>query len=263
MKKFQTKQYISLYELIAVGITLSTQTSMNLKNIQTTAVGKLTNNLGERTIAVLKGYFKDTSTQDTYNNLYKLFMIKEENNAPALKDNIKDLLVLLSKKYNDDIVYFINEGQEIIDNYSSSYNTTNEMLLKGGELLIKIDTIIQQTYDRYSKLLTLYQNDIDDLIGTIESVETEEGQASSNAKNFFNDTPQSEDDSFDAPDYASSVSLAKNEGSNLITRRRHENREYLIDLLDKVQTKYRNILDDWSKHFEKLFILRYNISEEE
>lgn len=100
-------------------------------------------------------------------------------------------------------------------------------------------SILRQTYKRYTLLLKLYDDTRNKLLDPIKS---ETGLDSR-----FNDTPQDEG-AFDDATHNTNVSQTKGIVKN--------DRDTIIERIDDITKKYRNLLHDWSDEFRGIFIER-------
>lgn len=88
------------------------------------------------------------------------------------------------------------------------------------------------TYDRYQPVLVYYKSMQGKLMDAIKTSNTSR----------FNDTPETTGD-YTSVEHTTNISIAEtsNEGSTAMSR------------LHEVQKRYRNVMEDWSKEFEKFF----------
>lgn len=94
-----------------------------------------------------------------------------------------------------------------------------------------LSTIITDTYTKYSKLIDYYQNNIDKLMDPLMSI-TE-----------LNDTPQEILDIDDTESYVSTRQTTKTESQDRINR------------LNQLRYKLIDVYNEWSREFNKLFIV--------
>lgn len=150
-----------------------------------------------------------------------------------------------------------------IDATESDQNS--EILKKIILFAINWGNIINFTYEKYSILASLYDSSKNDLLLGIKSTMT--GSSSGNTSNTqnYNDTPQNENNNeiFGGDDYSSSINKSNGASSATATETRFDERELLIDRLEKIGSKYEKVILNWSNEFNKLFIFDINYEGED
>lgn len=182
-------------------------------------------------------------------------------------DYVNELFYNLMNRYMYDYVFAINKeytGASLFFNVPEAIR----------DLFGKIFNIMIYTYDKYAKLLSIYQNEEIDFLGklqrltsgTIDNTGTQRNAGSTNDFRKDNDTPQGSGD-FSDDTHASFVSSG-NAGSdftrtdNLTTTSstgEEWDSEYLMDKLKKIQDSYQNTMYNWVNEFRILFIEGGNV----
>ena len=103
-------------------------------------------------------------------------------------------------------------------------------------------SILTETYDYYHEVLGAYAAQKAHLLDRVG--------ASSGVTTKYNDTPQEGGD-YSSDPYLSSITHV--EGTTA------EDRDTPMARLHEIETLYRDVLDDWARRFDQLFILRSNI----
>lgn len=141
-------------------------------------------------------------------------------------------------------------------------------------------SILSNTYDKYSFLLSLYENKKDSLLTSLsDSVEIEgsgetssQNQSTSSGKAIFNDTPQNEysnEDSYETDKHSTNKSVSEgisngsssSSASSSETRTRTYDNQYLINRIDSIDKMYQDLLLRWSNEFSRLFTGVINYEE--
>lgn len=201
-----------------------------------------------------------------YRNLYKFCyeatlkeILEEKELNDILSLDMEEMIQVLS---NNELILSTyipdyNENKEI-------YNELNSLLINryAFELMLSIDYYkesnlenlknefikewcysfiarLRSTYKRYMLLLKLYEDSKNKLLLPITS--------ESSLDSRFNDTPQDEG-SFDDVQHNTNVSQSKGLQKN--------ERDTIIERIDDISKKYRNLLHDWSDEFRGIFIER-------
>lgn len=144
-----------------------------------------------------------------------------------LKPVLKDLILLNSDMgiaYRDWIVY-IEERPDLDD--QELFDEITEKVLR------KFSYVYNTTKDRYLALLDIYANQKANLLNKVES----------NTIQRYNDTPQNGGDWSD-DEHTSNITRIEN--SNDFTP--------LMDRINEIQNKLRNIQKDWEDEFKGIFI---------
>ena len=118
----------------------------------------------------------------------------------------------------------------------------------------KFITILLETYDRYSTLLSFYSSEKSNLMKALKETEKIEASSSMESESRFNDTPQNSQGqtSFNDDEHSTNQGWASNEGSSGAETTRNKDLEYTMDKLDRITRLYRNMLLDWSNVFSFL-----------
>lgn len=160
---------------------------------------------------------------------------KVENNEQVINVTpYSKLLRLIKNRFGNH--YFL-ECEEDFESINASYWFTLKPL---KDICDKFIGIIISTHDKYINILNAYQSNIDKLMQPLKS--------KVNAKNLFNDTPQSTDvvATIEENQYVTNLSKNVVESEN--------DSAYVIEKLKKLQDDYENVLFRWSEEFHTLFI---------
>ncbi len=106
-------------------------------------------------------------------------------------------------------------------------------------------SIWNRTKTKYDKLVTLYQNEQNDLLGKISTTR--------NDVNRFLDVAENAEDFLDDNKYATNIT--KNEGT--VT----QDAGTILQRLDEVRKLYYDVIARWVNEFESLFISHLNYEE--
>ena len=139
--------------------------------------------------------------------------------SPAvLKAHISDLLTLLYERYFDHYVFAI------------ASDTLDDAAHEIEKFQVELISIIDSTYERYAKLLSLYQSEYNKLLDGIKTTTTGVGR--------FNDTPQNITDGDEFGDNTHLTNITKS------TAEATSDADTKINRLDEIQRKFRNLLKD-------------------
>ena len=180
---------------------------------------------------------------------------------------VNELFYNLMNRYLNEYVFAINKqytGQSLFFNVPEAIR----------DFFGKIFNIMLYTYDKYSKLLSIYQNEENDFLGklqrltsgTIDNTGTQSMSGSTSDLRKDNDTPQG---SGDFSDDTHTSFISKGNGSSSTTRTdnltttsstgEEWDSEYLMDKLKKIQDSYQNTMYNWVNEFRILFIEGGNV----
>ena len=155
-----------------------------------------------------------------------------------------DLLNRIIERYWDEYVF---DSDELMDNPADILNYP-EILYKTRRFLGKFIDIINNTYEKYSAILSSYETSKAHLLDQLERVTT------GNDTRRENDTPQ------DGGDYADDNHTSYiNQGETSVTET-HDDTP-VIERLEKIQNLYQNTMLKWLNEFNDLFIEGGNIHE--
>ena len=152
----------------------------------------------------------------------------------TLKPHITDLLNLLYSRFYTHYVYG-TDGDTRNDLYGRKF----------VDFKNKVLSIIIQTYDRYAKMLDLYDSEKTKLLDGVKTTTTGVGR--------FNDTPQNITDGSEFGDNSHITNITKS------TAEAESDVDTKMARLDEISRKYRNLLKDWTNEFDGLFIEERNI----
>ena len=154
---------------------------------------------------------------------------------------INQLFYYLKLRYKNEFVLDLSfdfskewiNGYEYVSNFKLLENWSNDNKLEFKQaqqnFFIAFLSIINQTYDRYALILKTYDDNKADLLNKVESLTR------------FNDTPQDTGE-FSDDEHTTHITSTKNDFDTLMGR------------IDEIDRKYRNVLADWTREFESLFI---------
>lgn len=159
-------------------------------------------------------------------------------------------LQLIDNRIDDVFKLFVNRNW---DNYILTYKTFKkyedieviEIKKPSARIINNVLSILEMTKDRYIKLLDMYQASTSDLLAKLQR----SSSGSADNKTFTNVTPQTPAVNTEAWfEYVNNA--VKNISSASDTT--SEDKDYLIDKINSIQEKYRNVLKDWSNELNKL-----------
>ena len=113
-------------------------------------------------------------------------------------------------------------------------------------------SILINTYNKYSLIIGKYETLKDGILDGITVTVDEDGTVDSTQR--FNDTPQSYDEdgeTFIDADYTSNVNIGNASNSRNVTT--VDDRELLVERLNKVQNQLNDLYLSWSNEFTRLF----------
>ena len=157
-----------------------------------------------------------------------------------------------------------------IDDYCARYNTPsitatpeevtaikNDAVRK---FLIALANVMNFTYEKYSLILDAYDVSKTDLLAGVKSTVEAYSSGANSGDQRFNDTPQNENTGgiYNGDNYNTTVTKSSGTSSATATETRFDDRELLIDRLEKIGNKYESILLRWSNEFNKLFMMEVN-----
>ena len=125
--------------------------------------------------------------------------------------------------------------------------------------------VLDNTYNKYDKLLSLYEakkNNLMDGMGFHEVNEYGRTDTGS-GKSRFNDTPQNYDEdgaTFDDEDHTTNMNISESslgvEGGSETTR--DQSKMDVMEKLENIERLYQNVLLNWSREFGRLFVYSSN-----
>ena len=156
---------------------------------------------------------------------------------PTYATAFEPVINLIYDKYCDWAIGYIDKCI-----WDTTEPTTEEIGKIKEKFIRSFATIYQCTSERYLKLLTLYNDTQNKLMEKLTNTIIENGS------NRTNDTPQN-GGTFEDDEHTSLYMSTDRTTTTTIDP------ETVIDRLDAIQNKYRNLLDDWVKEFKDLFII--------
>lgn len=166
-------------------------------------------------------------------------ILMEEDNQ-TFKPYLEDLTRELYARYYTHMV-FNDESKE-----DYGLDVYNRLTDKCDEFIGKVVMIIVQTYDRYAELLKMYQDNKAQLLASVKISTDSVGQ--------FNDTPQNVQDveeEFGDNSHISNLTKSKQDVTSDV--------KPIMDRIDDINRKYRNLIRDWTNEFDGLFLESENI----
>ena len=232
--------------------------------------------LNKRYIDDLVYYYRSVAEfyKDFYSTMFDPILDGEQSfmswyksdDSYKLQDIAKGLLDKLAWNYKDYgcITEYLNEDE---------YNfTENDVYRWFTPFVVKFVNLFDEVYPRYSTLLGLYESNKNALIGKLQSSTTTSGQnlsttntshSNSNSNShIYKDTPESQiaidDDKYnsssDFNEGADSGSSSSSTGGNTSgTAVTNFDKDLIINQLNEVQEKYRNLVKDFINEFRGLF----------
>lgn len=217
--------------------------------------------------------------EEVIEGLYPLSSVNKYYGKPTYQDLCTDTQSIITQiaiylEYYNTIwqlvrLRFRNEIVLINDEEITSWDST---LIY--EFWLKFNAILRMTGQRYVELLAYYDNAKTKLLDKVKTITSRTGNiASTNStnstnKNRINDTPQSGAD-FTTDPYTTQASEATQAYSATDNSDTTDDATSETDLntymsrLGEIQDKYENVLENWSKEFEKIFIEGDNLEYEE
>lgn len=212
----------------------------------------------------------------TFNDLCQIVNNGEDDNIHALMgDNFNlwtSLLVpnwvTISQKYNFKVQNdgtLNNLSKLLFNELSFKYGDCacvrtfsedwDELKVQMKNFFFRLLQIWSETYDKYSIILTFYENEQNNLLKSLEHNMEERGNGSSDAIQTFNDTPEDDDATqwIEESVSVSNVTKNKNKANNYVNRKETSDRDYLIDKLDAIQQKYMLVIRRWLEEFSNCF----------
>lgn len=141
---------------------------------------------------------------------------------------------LVVGRYTNDSIFKLIR---MIDEEAPSSTEVTNAFIKWG---YKFVSLLNLTYEYYVPLLKFYRSAKNNLMDDIEAV-------SSNTVKF-NDTPQNNNSTqvYEGDDYITHFTKTENVSKSPLVSK--------INRLKEIQDDYKNVLADWVKEFEKLFL---------
>lgn len=127
-----------------------------------------------------------------------------------------------------------------IEKWSNEEPTTEDMGEAISKWIYRYVSLLNITYEYYVPLLTFYRANKADLMDDITAI--------SRNKIKYNDTPQNANtsDVYEGDDYITQFTKTEGESISPLTTK--------INRLKEIQDGYKNVMADWVKEFEKLFM---------
>lgn len=128
-------------------------------------------------------------------------------------------------------------------NTISIYND-DELNDERDKFIARFFNVLNVTYPIYSKLIKLYKDNENKLLGLLERNYTDEGGTTGNSLNRFNDTPQEGGD-FKDENHTTNVNQIDSSTTSGLEHKEEYSNDYLINRLNDVNDKLRNLFLEW------------------
>lgn len=176
----------------------------------------------------LASEIEDIGIKDEYPALFK--------DTTNVKDVVLQIFNAVQKRFYDHYCFCIK---------SYCVPSYEEVEAESKKFARKFFNVIEYTYERYAKLLELYQSSANELMKQLEE--------SSQSNSRFNDTPQAFEVNlaYDADQFTSSLTKMN------VTHLRDSDTP--IRKLEEIHNNYRNLLLEWVNEFESIFVEESNI----
>lgn len=127
-----------------------------------------------------------------------------------------------------------------IEKWPNEEPTVDDMSEAISKWIYRYVSLLNITYEYYVPLLTFYRANKTDLMDDITAI--------SRNKIKYNDTPQNANtsDVYEGDDYITQFTKTEGESISPLTTK--------INRLKEIQDGYKNVMADWVKEFEKLFM---------
>lgn len=190
----------------------------------------------------LSDFYGKNEEQQDFNIIFTPFFV--HYNPPTDIDdhnNIQKLYDDIYNAYYDDAMLYVDVDYPNDVLVPDTKPTPNELFAiknlnkQCRVFMSKIKAWLEDSSDRYLKLLRLYKENENKLLNKIESINTTQ----------FNDTPQSVNNNLDADSYASTYTknINSTDGATIMNR------------LNEVRAAWSSLLDEWVLEFGKKFII--------
>lgn len=190
----------------------------------------------------LSDFYGKNEEQQDFNIIFTPFFVHYvQPTDPEDHNNIQKLYDDIYNAYYDDAMLYVDVDYPNDVLVPDTKPTPNELfaiknLNKQCRVFMrKIKAWLEDSSDRYLKLLRLYKENENKLLNKIESINTTQ----------FNDTPQSVNNNLDADGYASTYTknINSTDGATIMNR------------LNEVRAAWSSLLDEWVLEFGKKFII--------
>lgn len=158
-------------------------------------------------------------------------------NSPLIKDvsslkaHVVELLDNIMVRYGSHYIGYVGNANDV-----------SEILKLVRGFWENVQFIISMTYDKYATLLNIYSTNLSKLMDGIKSTQSSTSR--------YNDTPQ-ESGEYDDEDHTTSLTIGSGEstteGASKIAR------------IKEIQTSFDNVMLEWVKEFDRLFIEEGNV----
>lgn len=180
-------------------------------------------------LGILRDYINDLS--ETRESVSKAIYQADEfySNTTTNSDTANALFNMLFDSYKN--YYGIYKDIEILSTEEEETEITSTMEL---EFVSKIINVYMQTQDRYLNLLNIYSTQRANLLNKVKSLTSVK----------YNDTPQNSGD-FTSEEFTSNYTISESESDV----------SPLIERIDEISRKYRNLLRERTDEFKGLFLV--------
>lgn len=178
----------------------------------------------------------DAINRDVFRNLFNEWCV----NPPTITEQFNDVITTIGELYGD---WYVGYKDKAITWGVLPSDLTEEEVDKIKEKFVrKFASVYKFTEEKYMVLLNLYGEHRNNILKRLDS------SVSRELTHKVNDTPQNSGN-FDAEEFTS-IYEATNENTKTVN-----NPETLMTMLSEVEDKYMNVIGDWVKEFEHLFIV--------
>lgn len=164
--------------------------------------------------------------------------------GPTVNNKFEDVATMLYDIYSDWYIGYVDLpfrwGTTPLEPTEDDINKIKQKFVKN------FLSVYLFTSDKYLVLLNYYEERKNSLLTKLNST------SNSTITHKVNDTPQNAGN-FEGEDFTSIFEQTTNDTTKV------DNPETIMTLLDEVQTKFRNIIGDWAKEFEHLFLAPYGM----
>lgn len=177
----------------------------------------------------------DVINRDVFQELFSDWC----TSVPAIAEQFSDVITTIGELYSD---WYVGYKDKAITWGVLPSDLTEEEVDKIKEKFVrKFASVYRFTEEKYMVLLNLYGEHRNKILKRLDSTVSKE------LTHKVNDTPQNSGH-FELEDYTS-IYEATNENTKTVN-----NPETLMTMLSEVEDKYMNVIGDWVKEFEHLFI---------
>lgn len=203
---------------------------------------------GNKFIEFLEGQFdfadSGVSNNDFFIDIsaYNVVSWDTDNSEWVLNKYCQKILNLVGRRCKDNIAYVIRKEWD-------DEPSVSEIIKKNESLALTILNILESSAEKYIMLCGFYEAKQNDLLNAVKIITNDD--TTSTLTSLFNDTPQEAGD-FLTDNHTTNASKDTNILDKDVTV--SDDRETLMNRLEEVQNKYRNLIYEWSQLFERCFL---------